>query len=66
MEAVEQSLERTKGRKKRRVKVDSNMQFAGIKEIRRLQREVSREDLKDFEREEEEDSGTEDCFLIAI
>jgi len=29
-------------------------------------REASREDLEDSEREEEEDSGTEDCIIVAI
>jgi len=66
LEAAEKSLERTKGRKKRRVEVDPNTQFAGIEEIRRSQREAGREDLEVSEREEEEDSGTEDCILVAI
>jgi len=34
LEAAEKSLERTRGRKRRRVQVDPNTQFAGIEEVR--------------------------------
>jgi len=42
------------------------MQFAGIEEVRALQREAGREDLSDSEREELGDSDTEDYIIVAI
>jgi len=66
LEAAEKSLKRTRGRKKRRVVVDPNTQFAGITEVRVSQREASREDLSDSEREELGNFDTEDYIVVAI
>ena len=66
LEAAEKSLERTRGRKRRKVQVDPNTQFAGIGEVRASQREAGREDLSDSEREESGDSDTEDYIIVAI
>jgi len=66
LEAAEKSLKRTRGRKKRRVVVDPNTQFAGITEVRVSQREAGRKDLSDSEREESGNSNTEDYIVVAI
>jgi len=42
------------------------MQFTGIKEVCASQREASREDLSDSEREELGNSDTEDYIIVAI
>jgi len=66
LEAVEKSLERTRGRKRRKVQVDPNTQFAGIEEVRASQRDAGRESLSDSEREELGDSDAEDYIIVAI
>jgi len=66
LKAVEKSLERTRGRKRRKVQVDPNTQFAGIEEVCASQRDAGRERLSDSEREELGDSDAEDYIIVAI
>jgi len=65
LKAAEKSLERIRGRKRRKVQVDPNTQFAGIKEVRASQREASRDDLSDSETEELGNSDIEDYIIVA-
>ena len=66
LQAAQKDLERTRGRKRRRVEIDPNKAFAGIKEIRCAQRLAAGENITDSETSEEEESDTASCIDVAI
>jgi hypothetical protein len=66
LQAVQEDLERARGRKRRRVEIDPNKAFAGITEIRRAQRLAAGENVTDSELSEEEESDTASCIDVAI
>jgi hypothetical protein len=66
LQAVQEDLERIRGRKKRRVEIDPNRAFTGIKEIRRIQRLTAREDVTNCKSSGEEESKTASYINVAI